>query len=283
MAGTRLLCETFPARQERGAGVPAVERLQYGPSPAVAQLAGVRHLILAGARAPVLFFAYPRQPSSLIPPECRAPLSRWPIWSRPTPGRPRGRRHTRRLRTATFTIASIAAVVAALMPEGSIVSDEAVTSRWQVLSATQGAAPHDWLTITGGAIGQGLPVATGAALACPDRPVIALQADGSAMYTITALWTHAREGLDITTVIFSNRSYAILKGELAQAGLPANGAGARGLLELSRPDLDFAAVAAGMGVPAVSVRTAGEFAGQLHKALAEPGPHLIEAVLDPPR
>jgi acetolactate synthase-1/2/3 large subunit len=148
-------------------------------------------------------------------------------------------------------------------------------------AATAGAPPHDWLTLTGGSIGQGLPLATGAAVASPGRSVLALEADGSGMYTISALWTHAREGLDITTVIFSNRSYAILGMELDRVGAKAAGDAARSLLDLSRPGLDFVSLAGGMGVPASRASTAAEFARQLRQALAEPGPHLIEAVVPP--
>ena len=178
--------------------------------------------------------------------------------------------------------AAAAAVIGALLPEGAIVCDESATSSVFLPAATAGAPPHDWLTLTGGAIGQGLPLAAGAAIACPRRPVIALEADGSAMYTISALWTHAREQLDITTVIFSNRSYAILAMELDRVGAVAAGEAARSLLSLSRPDLDFTALAAGMGVPASRASTAKEFAAQLRQALAEPGPHLIEAIIPGP-
>jgi acetolactate synthase-1/2/3 large subunit len=199
-----------------------------------------------------------------------------------------------------LTAETAAAVLGALLPEGAIVSDEANTSGLWLPGATAGAPPHDWLTLTGGAIGQGLPLATGAAIACPDRPVLALEADGSAMYTISALWTHAREQLDITTVIFSNRCYAILGMELRRVGAVAPGYGAaadggtagtgvaaatgsaaRDLLDLSRPDLDFTALATGMGVPASRAQTTAEFATALRRALAEPGPHLIEALIPP--
>jgi acetolactate synthase-1/2/3 large subunit len=197
---------------------------------------------------------------------------------------------------AALTAENAAAVIGALLPEGAIVSDEANTSGLWLPAATAGAPPHDWLTLTGGAIGQGLPVATGAAVACPDRSVLALEADGSAMYTVSALWTHAREGLDVTTVIFNNRAYAILNMELQRVGAaPATGAGAgaaaaagagtgpaaRSLLDLSRPDIDFTSLATGMGVPASRASTTGEFADQLRRALAEPGPHLIEAIVPP--
>jgi acetolactate synthase-1/2/3 large subunit len=148
-------------------------------------------------------------------------------------------------------------------------------------AATAGCAPHDWLQLTGGAIGVGLPLATGAAVACPDRPVLALEADGSAMYTIQALWTHARESLDVTTVIMNNRSYAILNIELARTGAGEGGPKARDLLDLSRPDLDFVKLAEGMGVPAVAVDTADDAVAALERAQAEPGPHLIDARLTP--
>jgi acetolactate synthase I/II/III large subunit len=304
--GARLLCETFPARLERGAGIPAIERLAYLPEFAGSQLSGARHLILAGARPPVSFFAYPGKPSSLVPAGCRvhvlgqgaddvagalasladlvAPDAK-PLpqeAERPAipgmPGMP-GITAMPGLPDGDLTGESAAAVLGALLPDGAIVSDEANTSGLWLPGATAGAPPHDWLTLTGGAIGQGLPLATGAAIACPARRVIALEADGSAMYTLPALWTHAREGLDVTTIIFSNRSYAILGMELRRVGAEEAGNAARSLLDLSRPDLDFVALATGMGVPAARARTAGEFAARLRRALAEPGPYLIEAVV----
>ena len=291
----RLLCETFPARLERGAGVPAVDRLAYLAEFAAGQLAGARHLILAGARAPVSFFAYPGKVSSLVPAGCEVHVLAEPAddvcgalgrladlaapGARPLPSE--AERPALPSGDGDLTGESVAAAVGALLPEGAIVSDEANTSGLWLPGATAGAPPHDWLTLTGGAIGQGLPVATGAAVACPGRPVLALEADGSAMYTLSALWTQAREGLDITTVIFNNRSYAILNMELNRVGAEPAGDAARNLLELSRPDLDFVALASGMGVPASRARTAGEFGAQLQRALAEPGPHLIEAVIAP--
>jgi acetolactate synthase I/II/III large subunit len=291
--GARLLAETFPARHQRGAGIPAVGRLAYLAEHALSQLDGTRHLILAGAREPVSFFAYPGKPSSLVPAGCRVHTLAQPGDDVPgalaalaglvAPGaRPVPQQPVRPpLPGGGLTAESAAAVIGALLPEGSIVSDEANTSGLGLPAATAGAPPHDWLTLTGGAIGQGLPLAAGAAIACPGRPVLALEADGSAMYTISALWTYAREGLDITTVIFSNRRYAILRMELGRVGAAAPGGAAASLLDLSPPDLDFAALAAGMGVPAARVTTAGEFAAELRRALAEPGPHLIEAVLPP--
>jgi acetolactate synthase-1/2/3 large subunit len=181
--------------------------------------------------------------------------------------------------SGALTGGSLAAAIAATLPEGAIICDESNTNSAHMSAATAGCAPHDWLQLTGGAIGVGLPLATGAAVACPDRPVLALEADGSAMYTIQALWTHAREALDVTTVIMNNRSYAILNIELARTGAGAGGPKARDLLDLSRPDLDFVKLAEGMGVPAVAVRTADDAVAALRRAAAEPGPHLIEAHL----
>ena len=187
------------------------------------------------------------------------------------------------LPTGALTVERAAAVVGALLPERAIVVDEAITSGRGLPGTTAGAPRHDWLTLTGGAIGYGLPAATGAAIACPDRPVWCLQADGSAMYTISALWTHAREGLDITTVLYHNSTYAILRVELQQVGaaglVGGDGSRARALLDLDAPELDFVALAAGMGVPAQRVSTAEEMADALRWAAAEPGPHLVEAIV----
>lgn len=289
----RLLAETFPARHERGAGIPAIDRLAYLAEFALAQLDGCRQLILAGAPEPVSFFAYPGQPSSLVPGDCQVhilaradddvPAALAALADLVAPGaKPRRQQPTRpTLPDGELSGESAAAVIGALLPDDAIVSDESNTSGLWLPGATVGAPPHDWLTLTGGAIGQGLPLATGAAIACPDRPVLALEADGSAMYTISALWTHARESLDITTVIFSNHRYAILGMELSRVGATATGDASRNLLDLSRPDLDFVALATGMGVPASRATTAPEFATQLRRALAEPGPHLIEAVIPP--
>ena len=258
--GAALLAETFPARMERGAGLPGVGRLAYLPEVATPQLAGARHLILAGARAPVSFFGYPGQASSLVPDGTQVHLLAGPGDDVPgalaaladlvaadakaaaePPARPA-------VPGGPLDAGTAAAVIGALLPEGAIVSDESNTSGLGLGGATAGAPPHDWLTVTGGAIGHGLPMAAGAAVACPDRPVIALESDGSAMYTISALWTCAREGLDVTTVLFSNRSYAILGMELDRA-VPGAGPTARKLLQLAPPALDFTAIAGGMGVP----------------------------------
>jgi acetolactate synthase-1/2/3 large subunit len=165
------------------------------------------------------------------------------------------------------------------MPEGAIVSDEGNTSGLSAAGYSAGSPPHDWLCLTGGAIGQGLPVAVGAAVACPDRRVIALESDGSALYTMQSWWTMARENLDVTTILFNNRSYAILNMELGRVGAGAGGPRAKDMLDLSRPDMDFTAIAKGLGVHAARATTADEFVDQLGRALATPGPTVIEAMV----
>jgi acetolactate synthase-1/2/3 large subunit len=288
--GAKLLCETFPARLERGAGLPAVERLAYLGEFAAAQMQELRHLVLVDAKEPVSFFAYPSLPGRLAPEGCEmhdlvgdasavealealadaldAPIDAGARAAALRPERPSG----------ALDAQSIARAIGALLPEGAIVSDEAQTGGLFVASATAGAPRHDWLTLTGGAIGQGMPVATGAAVACPDRKVLNLEADGSAMYTLQSLWTQAREGLDVTTVIFDNRAYAILNLELSRVGARTDGKAAE-QFDLSRPPLDFVALAKGMGVDAVRAETVDELVRSLERGLAEPGPFLIDAIL----
>ena len=289
--GIRLLAETFPARLRRGAGVPSVERLAYLAEQVQYQLTGVRHLVLAGARSPVSFFAYPGKASDLVPEGCDVhPLAATgddvvaalvrladQVAAGVEPVVAAANRPA--LPSGPLTAQNWPDVIGALLPDDAVVVDEANTSGLLLPAATAGAPAHDVLTLTGGAIGQGLPVATGAAVACPDRPVICLEADGSAMYTLSALWTHARENLDVTTIVLNNGAYAILRLELQRVGAAAGGRKAADLLDLSRPDLDFVALATGMGVPAGRATTAEELAAQLEKALGEPGPHLIEAVV----
>lgn len=289
--GARLLRPTFSARVERGAGRVPLEPLPYFAEDALAALAATRHLVLIGAPAPVAFFGTPDRPSSLVPGGCN-------VWAVCPPegdaeaalaalvdelgaarARPRvAEREPPAAPVGALTPEAIHRSLAALMPEQAIVSDEAISGGFGMLPHTRGAAPHDWLQLTGGAIGQGLPLATGAAAACPDRKVICLEADGSAMYTIQSLWTQAREGLDVTTVIFANRSYAILEREFERVGAEP-GPRARDQVEIDRPALDFAALARGHGVPAVRAETAAGFHEALAAALDEPGPRLVEAVI----
>jgi len=291
-SGARILCETFPARLERGAGRVAVDRLPYLGEMAMAQLMGLRHLVLVDAAAPVSFFAYPGKPSDLVPEGCRVHA----LCPRDGDLTDALARLAERVGADARTVAraplarpsaasgplgaeAVCAVVAELMPEGAIVSDEANTSGLLAPQLTTGAPPHDWLCLTGGAIGQGLPVALGAAVACRDRRVIALQADGSSLYTLQSWWTMAREGLDVTTVLFNNRSYSILNLELSRVGAGAGGPRAKEMLDLGRPDLDFTALARGMGLAASRATTTEELREQLARALATPGPAVIEAMV----
>ncbi len=172
---------------------------------------------------------------------------------------------------------SISAVVANVLPEGAIVSDESISMGRNLLDFTKGCPPHDWLFITGGSIGQGMPLATGAAVACRDRPVLSLSGDGSAMYTLQSLWTQAREQLNVTTVIYANRSYAILHGELRNVGAQP-GKNTRRLFDLENPYLNWVEMAAGMGVEGVRVETAEELQEAMNHGFSTPGPYLIEAI-----
>jgi acetolactate synthase-1/2/3 large subunit len=289
--GAKLFGETFPARLERGAGIVPVDRLAYFGEMAQAQLAGARHLVLVDALEPVSFFAYPGKPGRLTPEGCAvhtlaagsddvvgalaalADLVAHDVADDPQAAtRPE-------LPAGAVSTEAVAAAVGALLPDDAIVVDEGLTAGIWVPGATAGAPPHDWLSVTGGSIGQGLPAATGAAVACPDRPVLCLEGDGSAMYTIQALWTQAREQLDVTTIIFANGSYAILQLELGRTGAGQGGPKAQSMLEIGRPDLDFVALARGLGVPATRPDTAEQLGDDLARAFAEPGPHLIEAVV----
>lgn len=291
--GCSLFAETFPARMERGGDLPAPRRLPYFPQEATAALGGSSRLVLAGAPAPVAFFGYPGLPSELAPPglpvfvlaapehDVAGALERLADslgvaddGARAAPP-PLGHQ----LPDGPLDPVAVAQVLAANQPEGAIVVDESVTLSAHYVAASAGAPRHSYMALTGGAIGQGLPSAAGAAIACPGRPVIALQADGSAMYTLQALWTHAREGLDVTSMICSNRSYRILLEELSRAGVKEPGPRAQALTALDDPPLDWVALANGMGVPATRATTARELADALQRALAEPGPQLVEMVL----
>lgn len=290
--GATLLTEVFPTRFERGQGLPYVERIAYLAEMASVQLKGFKHLILVDAKSPVSFFGYPGKASDLVPKGCQVHTLAAPeedaagtlnalvarldaanaIIELQAPIRPA-------LPKGDLTAEKACQALGALLPERAIIVDEAQTSGVMLSAATRGAPRHDLLTLTGGAIGQGLPNAVGAAIACPDRPVIALTGDGSAMYTIQALWTMARENLNITSVIFNNRSYAILNVELQRVGAAGQGSKAKSQLDLQHPNLDFVALGNGMGVHSVRAGTAEEFAAALQYAFQNPGPHLIEAVV----
>jgi acetolactate synthase-1/2/3 large subunit len=289
--GARLLAETFPARMEGGAGLPAVSRLAYLPEQAEAQLAGVDQLILAGAGAPVAFFAYPGRSSELTPLSCtvtqladktqdaQAALEQLASLVAAQAEPALSAAASEPAETGPLTARSLAAAIAATLPEQAVVVDEANTSGIALPAALAVAARHSLLTLTGGAIGQGLPVATGAAVAAPDRRVVCVEADGSALYTMQALWTQAREQLNITTVLLNNSSYAVLRLELARVGAGAAGERAAAMLSLSGPTPRFTDISRGLGVPATRVTTADELRDALRKAHATPGPQLIEAIV----
>jgi len=290
--GAKLFCEVFPTRLERGAGLPAVERIAYLAEMASVQLDGYEHLVLVDAKAPVSFFAYPGKKSYLVPDGCTPHTLVQPhedalaslralveavgasdtdpkLQSAERPELPKGK----------LNAAKVCQAIGALLPEKAIISDEAQTSGVRLPSFTAGAPRHDVLALTGGSIGQGLPVAVGAATASPGRPVLALIGDGSAMYTIQSLWTIAREGLDVTTIIFNNRSYGILNIELERVGADKIGPKAKEQLDLSEPAIDFVSMAKGMGVPGRRAATAEEFNAALEKAVKTRGPYLIEAIV----
>jgi acetolactate synthase-1/2/3 large subunit len=291
--GAKVLGETFPTRLARGAGIAPVERIAYLAEFAALQLDGLRHLVLADAKSPVSFFAYPGKASDLVPEGCRVhvlateaddvgtALAALADALRAAPGSESRQPAARPERpTGALTVEKVAHAVGALLPEGTVLVDEAITGGVFVPGPTAGAPPHDTLCLTGGAIGIGLPLAVGAAVAVPDRPVLCLEADGSAMYTLQALWTMARESLDVTTVLYNNRSYSVLNMELGRVGAEP-GPKARAMFDLGQPPLDFVALAQGLGVPAVRTDDAADFTGALEQALAEPGPHLVEAIVPP--
>ncbi len=291
-SGVQLLAEVFPTRMERGAGLPAVERIAYLAEMAGVQLAPIEQLILVDAKAPVSFFAYPGKKSYLVPDSCSVHTLATPaqdaaaslrqladaLGASQTPPRLQAPRRPERPR-GRLTAPKVCKAVGALLPDNAIVIDESITSGLMLGVMTQGAPRHDLITLTGGAIGQGLPNAVGAAIACPDRPVIALIGDGTAMYTIQALWTMAREGLNVTAIIFNNASYSVLGVELDRVGAGEGGPKAQSQLDLHGPQLNFAQLAQGMGVHATRAQTANDFCQALEYALAQPGPHLIEALV----
>lgn len=286
-----MLFEFFFPRLERGAGRYAPERMQCFAERVVQSLEGTDALVLAEAQPPVAFFAYPDHPCELTPDGCEvislgdaevdttecvvqladalgaSDSGGAPVADLVMPDAPQGE----------LSMQSIGRSIARHLPENAFVSDEAGTSGGPTWAATASAAPHDWMPLTGGALGQGLPAAFGAAVAEPDRKGLCLLGDGTAMYTNQALWTMAREGADVVTVVFVNRSYRILNIELARTGAGAPGPTAQHLLSLSDPPIDFAALARSMGVPSTTATSAEGFDKALATAFAADGPHLIAA------
>ncbi|GAB3277939.1 acetolactate synthase large subunit [Parasphingorhabdus pacifica] len=290
--GGEVLVEMSPARIERGPDVPPVRALPYFPEDVLETLEGFSHLVLVGASTPVAFFGYRGMPSIPVPTDTRthtlatpqedavnalralaeatgSAAAELPAFDRPAVCEPEGE----------LTPSAISASIVLTQPEDSIIVNEGVSSGSAYPKLAASAPRHTELSLTGGAIGMGMPVATGAAVACPDRPVIDLQADGSALYTLQALWTQAREGLDVTTVICANSRYRILEAELGRAGVSRPGAAASDLTSLDGPAADWTALAAGFGVSATRATTGPELSEALRRAHSEPGPHLIEAVM----
>ncbi len=289
--GVRLFADTFVPRLARGRGRSRPDRVPYLGEMAVMMMQGFRHAVMVGTKAPVAFFAYPNKPSTFLSPECKT-YQPWDsendvvdvltalaeeVGAKVTPA-PAGSALPEVPTSGKLNVQTFGDAFAALLPEGAIVSDEAITSGTWAQIASQASAPHDWLALTGGAIGDGIPMAVGAAIACPGRPVINLQADGSAMYTIQGLWTAAREGLHVITILFNNKSYGILNMELDRVGATAQSERSRSLLSLDKPVIDFTAMGKALGVSAARADDCESFVKAVKRALAEPGPHLIEAM-----
>lgn len=290
-SGATVLYETFNGRQRRGAGRPNFDRVAYFVEMAQEQFKGCEHVITIGGKSPVAFFAYPDKPSTPLPEGCESHVLAAAHEDIPAALddlvqalgaqslQPRIQEKNRpELVSGELSPKSIGFALGALLPENVIIVDEAATSGGPATGLTEGIPAHDWLQLTGGSIGYGLPVGTGAALACPDRKVVCLHGDGGAMYTIQALWTQARENLNVVNVIFSNRKYQILQVELMRVGATNPNQKTLDMLDIGRPDLNFQQIAQGMGVNATRATTADEFNEQLKRALAAEGPQLIEAV-----
>jgi acetolactate synthase I/II/III large subunit len=290
--GVRLLCDTFAPQAEMGAGRVAVERIPYFGEQVIGFLAGTEQLILVGSKPPVSFFAYPDKPSWCVPEACEliylahphedgvtalqiladalgAPRETANRVALQLPGLPKG----------LLNSLSVAQAIAQLTPDHAIYADESNTASLPLLMMLARARPHTHLPLAGGSIGQGLPLAVGAALAAPDRKVVCPHGDGGAAYTMQALWTMAREKLDVTTVIYANRSYAILNYELQRVGVTKVGENARSMLDLHNPEMNWTQIASGLGVEASRATTAEEFAAQYESAMKQRGPRLIEAMI----
>jgi len=301
--GAVLLAENSFARIDRGSGMPKVTRVPYFPQEASKFLTKFKMVVTVGARHPVAQFGYRDGPSKLLLEENFNDDNVWEMDAdvdvhdaldklctavhgvaipplRAAPSDKSGSVATRPpMPQGKLTANAMCAVIAHLQPENAIVVDESLTSGTQYWELTEDVPHFSHLALTGGAIGQGIPSAVGAAIACPDRRVINIQADGSGCYSVQGLWTQAREALDITTIICANRTYAILKLELARQRIASNGSNARRLPELDKPHVEWTKLAEGFGVPAVQVRTAEELANAMRKSLSQRGPMLIEALI----
>ena len=290
--GVRLLCDTFAPHAEMGAGRVAVERIPYFGEQVTAFLSGTEQMIMVGSKPPVSFFAYPDKPSWCVPEKCELIYLAHPHENGVTalqnlaealgaPHEPTARVQLQLpgLPTGSLNSLSIAQIIAQLTPDNAIYADESNTASLPLLMTLARARPHTHLPLAGGSIGQGLPLAVGAAIAAPHRKGVCPHGDGGAAYTMQALWTMARENLDVTTVIYANRSYAILNYELHRVGVTAVGENARSMLDLHNPEMNWVQIASGLGVEASRATTAEEFAAQYESAMKQKGPRLIEAMI----
>jgi acetolactate synthase-1/2/3 large subunit len=287
--GCKVMGQTYNPRMARGRGRFSIDRIPYVIEQALPILKDFRHIVLVEANDPVAFFAYPNKPSMLKPTGCEvhrmtsggensvAALEALAsaVGAKPHDAKPQAMVELAKP-TGALTHASIAQAIAMAIPENAIVVDESVTTGRGFFPPTAAAAPHDWLQNMGGSIGFSTPVATGAAVACPDRKVICMVGDGSAMYTLQSLWTQARENLNVTTIVFANRIYQILRGEFDGVGAGEPGQRALDMLKIDRPAIDWVSLAKGMGVQARAVSTSDEFVKALAEAVPEKGPRLIE-------
>jgi len=287
------LLSPYPfTRMQRGAGTVRVERIHYVLEQAVEQLKEFRQLILVGTSLPVSYFAYPGKNSVLTSPECEIHTLAAPgedyvgaldaLAAALSPREPQLQTEKKErppVPSGEITLAGLATTIGALLPENSIVVDESMTSGRGIMAATRGASPHDFLANTGGCIGIAMPLAVGAAVACSDRRVLCLTADGSGMYTAQALWTMARESLKVTTVVFANRAYGVLKREFSALSVGNPGPLAADLFDIGRPNLDWVLLAKGMGVPATRPTSMDAFATALREGFESGGPTLIEVSL----
>jgi acetolactate synthase-1/2/3 large subunit len=287
--GCKVMGQTYHPRMARGRGRFSIDRIPYVIESALPLLKDFKDIILVEARDPVAFFAYPNKPSMLKPDGCEVHrLTAWgensiaalealsdALGAKPQDVKPQQLAELTKP-TGALTHASIAQAIALAIPENGIIIDESITTGRGFFPPTAAAAPHDWLQNMGGSIGFSTPIATGAAVACPDRKVICMVGDGSAMYTLQSLWTQAREGLNVLTVVFANRIYQILRGEFDGVGAGEPGQRALDMLKIDRPTLDFVSLAKGMGVPGRAVSNVDEFNKALAEGVAEKGPRLIE-------
>jgi acetolactate synthase I/II/III large subunit len=290
--GVRLFAPYAFTRWRHGAGTPIIERVAYVLEQAAEQFKDCEQLILVGADAPVSYFAYEGKNSIPTPPECEIFTLAHPaedgnaalaaVAESLSPKKRTGgieRIYRPAAPTGGITLPGLAAAIAGTLPENVVIADESMTSGRGILNAARGCMPHDWLACTGGSIGIAMPLAVGAAVACPERPVLCLTADGSGMYTLQSLWTMMREGLHIITVVFANHTYAVLKREFTNLGIGEAGPRANSLFEIGRPDLDWVSLAKGMGVPGLRVTTLEEFTGALKRGYEREGPSMIEVPL----